>query len=265
MDDTFDDADGAVFGDESAPVGANAPLNFVLGAGTGPATRFTLAGDTLDAPGFALVAAVVAAINENLNEFVQWQLAGANLGAPDVRVVNFLDPDGVLQVTRGVGDHSNVVTVRLNRTFSYYTSILYPFLFDDTLAVPMPGMNSGALYSIALDTLGIGSVPALLSGTLVGSINFVNYTNQRDVLPDTLAVGAVPTLQSGTLVVTINFLDYLNQRDVLPDTLGVPVATLQSGTLIVTINFIDYTNQRDIVPDSLQVASVPVLLSGTLV
>ena len=43
---------------------------------------------------------------------VQWQNEGVNLGAPNVRVVNIVADPAVYQVTRGTGEHSNVITIR---------------------------------------------------------------------------------------------------------------------------------------------------------
>jgi hypothetical protein len=44
---------------------------------------------------------------------IQWQSEGAALGAPNVRVVNFTGDPAVINVTRGTGEKSNVITVRL--------------------------------------------------------------------------------------------------------------------------------------------------------
>lgn len=247
-----------------------------IGPGTPPTPGFGIGTGTPGTPGFGtgigaanpedfgLSGEALGGPNTEFNLFIQFEVHSTPLGDRKVTVIDIIDAGDLLDVTRGVGDHSNVITIKSKRTFSYYTSILYPIFNEDTLTVLVPpSLLGGNVIQMGLDTLTIGAVPALLSGTLAASINFISYTNQRDVLPDTLAVPSVPTLQSGTLVVTI--LEYTNQRDILPDTLGMTVPTLQSGTLVITINFIDYTYQRDVAPDSLQVASVPALLSGTLV
>lgn len=44
--------------------------------------------------------------------FVQWQDEGVDLGAPNVRVINFTGDPALYQVTRGTGENSNVITVR---------------------------------------------------------------------------------------------------------------------------------------------------------
>ena len=263
MDDAIDDADGATFGDDSAPVGGNAPLTFVLGPGAAAGEGFALVSDSADTTGFVLGAHAVAAVNTAFNEFVQWQSGGVNLGAPDVRTLNFVDPLGfLLEVTRGVGEHSNVVTVRLKRQYAYFTSILYPLLVDDAMHVGVVPLRSGSTQQITLDTLS-APVPNLQSGTLTASISFVIYTNWRDINPETLSA-PVPHLQSGTLIVTITYNNYVNWRDINPETLSAPVPTLQSGTLVVTITFITYTNWRDVNPETLSVP-VPTLRSGSLV
>lgn len=262
MDDALDDADGAVVWDESAPVGANAPLSFTFGAGTAAPGQFAVAGGTPGSPGFALAAHVASAINSAFNEFVQWQSGGTNLGAPDVRTLNFVDPTGVLTVTRGVGDHSNVITVKLNRQYAYFTSILYPFLVQDTLSMALPVAQPSGLFGVTLDTLSL-ALPLMQSGTLVATLNPLSYTNWRDINPETLSM-AIPVAQSGTLVVTINYLDYVNWRDVNPETLSMPVPVAQSGTLVVTISYLDYLNWRDINPETMSMA-IPVMQSGTLV
>lgn len=43
-------------------------------------------------------------------QFIQWQWDGADLGLPNVQIINFVG-DGI-EVTRGTGENSNVITVR---------------------------------------------------------------------------------------------------------------------------------------------------------
>lgn len=135
----------------------------------------------------------------------------------------------------------------------YYTSTIYPILAEDSLTIGPGPMHDGQIIVWPQDDGVAIGVPVFQgTHTLVSNINFLNYTNQRDVLPDTLGIG-VPIFQgTHTLVSSINFLSYTNQRDVLPDTLGIGVPVFQgTHTIVVTINFINYVNQRDVLPDTL--------------
>ena len=145
--------------------------------------------------------------------------------------------------------------------FDYYTSILYPFLVEDTMTQGIPAVTSGYLVNFGNDSMTQG-IPSLLLGTLVSSVNYVDYINGRDVSPDTMTQG-IPTLLSGTLVVTVSYVDYLNQRDVAPDTMTQGIPSLLAGTLAVTVAYVDYVNGRDVTPDTMTQA-IPALISGTL-
>jgi hypothetical protein len=48
--------------------------------------------------------------------YIQWQTEGVNLGLPNVVTINFVGDPAVILATRGVGEHANVVTVRLVHT-----------------------------------------------------------------------------------------------------------------------------------------------------
>jgi hypothetical protein len=48
---------------------------------------------------------------ENLIQFLQWQDEGVNLGDTAAHVVNFVADPNFWIATRGVGEHSNVITI----------------------------------------------------------------------------------------------------------------------------------------------------------
>lgn len=48
--------------------------------------------------------------------YLQWQEEGVDLGLPDVRVVNVTGDPAIIKATRGVGENSNVITIRLAPT-----------------------------------------------------------------------------------------------------------------------------------------------------
>lgn len=159
---------------------------------------------------------------------------------------------------------ANMVTVKpvvkaIASTF--YTTTLYPILVEDTMTQGLPVVQFGAIYRLPSEDMS-QAVPSLLLGTLVSSITYVNYFNQRDVNPETMT-HPVPTLVGGVLTVVVAYVDYLNHRDVTPDSMTHPVPTLLSGTMAVTVSYVDYFNQRDVAPDTMT-HPVPTLLSGTL-
>jgi hypothetical protein len=146
--------------------------------------------------------------------------------------------------------------------FVYYTSLIYPTLVQDTLSIATPAVQPSVLWGLANETLTIPQ-PAPQSGTLVGTISYLNYTNGRDFNADTLTVPQ-PAPQSGTLVVTINYLNYTNGRDFNADTLTVvQPEPRDTSTLVVVISYIDYTNGRDFNADTLTMPQ-PTPQSGTL-
>lgn len=146
---------------------------------------------------------------------------------------------------------------------AYYTSTLYPLMFEDTMSVALAALAASGTFTGITDDLMSVVVPTLQSGTLVSSVVQVSYINWRDINPDTMSV-VVPTLRSGTLVSSTNPVSYINWRDINPDTMSIVVPTLQSGTLAVTIAYLVYTNGRDFNADTMSV-TVPTLRSGTLV
>ena len=150
---------------------------------------------------------------------------------------------------------TGILAAKRSAQFEYFTSILYPIVTDESVAVSTAQLNSGNLWSTAIEDTTV-PVPSLLSGTLVSSIVFKTYNEPLAIENTSIPV---PTLQSGTLVDSIVYKTY-NEPLAVENT-SIPVPTLVSGTLAVTINYVNY-NQ----PLAVEDASIPVptLLSGTL-
>jgi len=196
--------------------------------------------------------------------YLQWQDEGVDLGDRGVRVVNFVTDPTVWLVTRGVGEQSNVITIGaapvppippIVYDYSYYTSLFYPYLNEESISVGPPRPTRGWIFPY-VDALNLPP-PTIESGTLGVTIVYKSYTNHRDVNPDTMN-HPVPPIQSGTLDVTIDYVEYLNL-----DTMNHPVSTIQSGVLEVVIAYISYEHKRDVNPDTMN-HPVTTIQSGSL-
>ena len=128
---------------------------------------------------------------------------------------------------------SNVVIKQGEKPSQYYTTVLYPELVEDSLAVnPVEAGNINVWDYPRDDTMMI-TVPRLLSGTISSTIAFLTYTATTEEMNIT-----VPTPQSGTLETTIAYPVYTGTEELV----NLSVPTVNSGTLVVTINYVNYDN-----------------------
>ena len=229
------------------PVAAPAPgFGFGVVAAISAAPGFALGAAPPSTPGFTVAGALLESRRSQFNEFLQWRFSGVDLGAPTAQVIDFIDPDGVVQVTRGVGDNKHVVTVRITRQYLYFTSWLFPIDVTEAVGLTLvPFMGSLIYWPIEyVDVVSI--IP--FSGTLTLALN--QYTFQ---LPEAVnSVSIAP--QSGTLVVVLN--QYTFQLTEPVDSVStIPL----SGTLVVIL--VSYTFQ---LTEPVNVVSL-IPLSGTLV
>lgn len=82
-------------------------------------TSFAIMPAPTASSGFAMTAASgYPAVAGAFKAYLQWKEEGVNLGLPDVRVVNVTGNPAICKATRGVGENSNVITIRLNPTLS---------------------------------------------------------------------------------------------------------------------------------------------------
>jgi hypothetical protein len=115
--------------------------------------------------------------------FLQFQQQGAALGAPNVRVVNFISP---LVATRGVGEHENVLTVTgpapatctlQTGPFDFYDNFTGDGPLASRVATPGPGSWSSFALGNTLDgMLGVASGVTDTGGntsTITGVSNFI--------------------------------------------------------------------------------------------
>ena len=130
--------------------------------------------------------------------------------------------------------------------YIYFTSALYPFAVRDEIAAGTTALTTGRLWGLATEN--IGASAQLISGTLVNTIVYVDYTTQIE------NVTASAELVSGTLVNTIVYIDYTTQTENITAS-----AALESGTLVTTINYVDSTFNIENITASAS------LQSGTLI
>jgi len=103
--------------------------------------------------------------------------------------------------------------------YIYFTSALYPFAVRDEIAAGNTELTTGRLWGLATEN--IDASATLMSGTLVATIVYVDYTMETE------NISASATLQSGTLETTINYVESTFSIENITAS-----ASLQSGTLI---------------------------------
>jgi hypothetical protein len=130
--------------------------------------------------------------------------------------------------------------------YIYFTSALYPFAVRDEIVAGTTALTTGRLWGLATEN--IDATASLVSGTLVATIVYVDYTMETE------NISASATLQSGTLVATIVYVDYTMETENISAS-----ATLQSGTLETTINYVESTFSIENITASAS------LQSGTLI
>jgi len=147
-----------------------------------------------------------------------------------------------------MGAIAGVLSSRSNvaPAYIYFTSAIYPFAIRDEIAAGNTELTTGRLWG--LETENIDATASLVSGTLVATIVYVDYTTETE------NISASATLQSGTLVSTITYVDYTMQTENISAN-----ATLQSGTLETTINYVTSTFNIENITASAS------LQSGTLI
>ena len=134
-----------------------------------------------------------------------------------------------------------------------YTSALYPYVFGDELTVGLPSIEGGFKFGAIQEAVDL-SLPSIISGNLVVTINYVTY---QDYPVEEVDIG-LPTIISGNLVSTINYVTY---QDYPPEEVDLSLPTIISGNLVVTINYVDY---QDYPMEEVDIG-LPTIVSGTLI
>jgi hypothetical protein len=137
----------------------------------------------------------------------------------------------------------------------YFTSVLYPFVVDDSLTIGQLSMVRGVIWENPLDASTIG-LPTITAGTLTETIIYRTYNEPLAI--DAVAMG-VPIMLAGTLVETIAYRTY--NEPLAVDALAMGVPTIMAGSLVETVVYQNYNNGL------IETANVsnPIILSGTLV
>lgn len=139
----------------------------------------------------------------------------------------------------------------------FFTSVLYPYEFTESLGINLPGPLAGTLWGLEIEDARI-ALPTIISGTLTETIVYRVYN--EPIATEDLALGQ-PVLLAGTLAETIVYKTY--NEPIAVEDLSVGVPTIVSGTLVTTINYVTFDPPLSAV-DDLGVG-LPTLLSGTLV
>jgi hypothetical protein len=125
-----------------------------------------------------------------------------------------------------MGAIAGVLSSRSNTApeYTYFTSALYPYVFSEELTVGLPSLEGGYMFSAIQEEVDI-TLPTIVSGNLVTTINYVTY---QDYPPEEIDI-TLPTIISGNLEVTINYVTY---QDYPPEEVDIGLPTIVSGTLI---------------------------------
>ena len=150
-----------------------------------------------------------------------------------------------------MGAIAGVLSSRSNAApeYTYFTSGLYPYFYEESLRVGNLTPQSSQLWGIDPEemTVGLNAVTGNLEATIV-------YLTYNDGLPEELDVGL--NAITGNLQTTIAFITY---NDGLPEELNTVLVAV-AGNLQVTINYIEYQNYT---PEELDVGLIAI--SGSLV
>lgn len=210
------------------------PANtFGVVAAISAAPGFSLGADAPETPGFSVVGETLARMG-NLNEFIQWRLAGVDFGTPTVQVIDIIDTDGRLIVTRGTGENAHVLTIREYvapvppTEYLYFTSWLYSFEVIEPMDYASWRPSSGKLLRWEIESMDYSNW-APTTGTLIVVLH--PYTFQ---LPELLDYSNWYPL-SGTLVVV------LHSQSQFPEPMDYSNWRPASGTLVVVL--VQYTYQ----------------------
>ena len=150
-----------------------------------------------------------------------------------------------------MGAIAGVLSSRSNTApeYTYFTSALYPYFYEESLRVGNLTPQTGQLWGIDPEEMNVGL--NAVTGNLQSVISFITY---NDGLPEELDVGL--NAVSGNLQTTIAFITY---NDGLPEELNTVLVAIV-GNLQVTINYIEYQNYT---PEELDVGLIAI--SGSLV
>jgi hypothetical protein len=132
---------------------------------------------------------------------------------------------------------TGVLASRLPIVSDYFTSTLYPIIWQETLNIGLPPIISDKSNLLAMptvtDTLAV--LPSISGGSLTTVIAYQNYTTP---VPDVLNIAA-PVITSGTLTTVIAYQTY---TDPGTDIVTISTPSISSGTLSVVINYVAYNN-----------------------
>ena len=131
-----------------------------------------------------------------------------------------------------------------SHTPMYFTTVVYPFMFSDNLAVNSVSVQSNGSSEWGVDIENLTNQISIPSGTLAVTINYVTYTIPIEDLTNQISI------PSGTLVTTINYVTYTIPIEDLTNQISIP-----SGTLVVTINYVNYTTQIDDLTNQISIIS----------
>ena len=104
----------------------------------------------------------------------------------------------------------------------YFTTVLYPVVFDEALGITALGVSHGTLWENPADDANIGQI-GIVVGSLTETITYQSYANGAI---EPLGIGAIGIVV-GSLTETITYQSYATSIE--PITIG--IISISSGTL----------------------------------
>jgi hypothetical protein len=135
-----------------------------------------------------------------------------------------------------------------------YTTAFYPYLYDEEeLVLNLPSIESGFKFGAIQEAVDL-SLPSIISGNLVATINYVTYQDYPVEEVDL----SLPTIISGNLASVVNFVTY---QDYPIEEVDLSLPSIISGNLVVTINYVEY---QDYPQEEIDIG-LPTIISGSLI
>ena len=167
--------------------------------------------------------------------------------------------DGTLKAAPGKLTPQPVV-INTKTYPTYFTSVLYPFITDDRLNIPVPAIVRANLLTmpfISGDAVSI-RLPLIPLASLISTIVYKSYT----WLPEYLSI-TLPTI-AGNLTSVINYISYTwdgsQNSSTNIDKVRISVPAITAGSLITTITYIEAKNW----PIEFVTISLPQIVAASL-
>ena len=116
----------------------------------------------------------------------------------------------------------------------YFTSVLYPIIFDDGLTAHASDILNGNIFENPSDMMA-AETPAIISGNITPTIIYQSYADWPN---ESLQTNS-PDIISGNITPTIIYQSY---ADWPIENIEAGSPSIQAGTITTVISYVDYSN-----------------------